>query len=139
MTTQIRDTIKYLKYQYSTLTNPMQGNTIFLKFKLFYTPHTALKIGYHCDSEVIDKKLFIVNFNGFVKNIGGDIRQLSLMDFIDDDSSMIFASWFNGEFACFLDYELSSDINLQLLVFKNGELSEVKEISRRNYFKNLVN
>jgi hypothetical protein len=62
----------------------------------FIAPHTACWRGYEGQWEIIDDKLFMTGFTGYVNSTEEMYKPVDL-SFLFPDQKKVFAEWFNGE------------------------------------------
>ena len=139
MTQQIRDKIKYdgKDYCHINFIFPYNDKKIKFPYKLFVAPHTALRKGFHISAEVIDSKLIITKFFGFINDKLGSRISIGISDVIKEEKLPLFADWFSGKIKCFLGGDLVSCEELLILHFDKGLITETSSMKRRDYFRSI--
>ncbi len=105
MTTQIPDSIYYKKRFYPIYSEPLESilKNSELKSKLT-VPNTACWRGYIASWSVIDNKLYLVEWTGYLK--GGDEANISDLF---PNQTRVFADWFTGSIVLHMGSEIAYD------------------------------
>lgn len=92
MTLQISDILIYQDKTYSIYAEPLSAylEQTHLPYQLV-APNTACKRGYYAKYVVQSNKLFLIEWNGFIK----DYMKVG-MDYLFPGESFVFADWFTG-------------------------------------------
>jgi hypothetical protein len=139
MTQQIRDKIKYEGEDYCHINFifPYNDKKVKFPYKSFVAPHTALRKGFHVSAEVIDSKLIITEFFGFINDKLGSRISIGISNVFKEEKLPLFADWFSGKIKCFLGGDLVSCEEILILHFDKGLLNKTSSINRRVYFRSI--
>lgn len=125
MTAQIRDLLTYNNENLGMCDEPLKGylKEVKLPHKLV-SPNTACWRGYYATWAIDNKKLFLIDWQGYIL----DYQKVG-MDYLFPDEEIVFAKWFTGE----IRIEIG-----ELVRYVHGGYSSVYEGDRRLVFKNGV-
>ncbi len=144
MTDQLKDKIKYggKDYHHFNFIFPYkdeknENGKIKFPHDEIVSPHTALRKGFHTSAEVIDKRLLITNFFGYIKDKKVGRREIEIADVVESAKLPLFADWFSRKLTCYLGNDLSRCDELLQLRFNNGHLVEESTINKRHFFRNV--
>lgn len=93
MTAQVRDILIYKNEEFQLACEPLKEylKTEELPFKLV-SPHTACWRGYQAKWSIVDDKLYLIEWKGYIL----DYMQIG-MGYLFPDKETVFAEWFTGE------------------------------------------
>ena len=93
MTLQVRDIIKY-QGEKKELFEGDALEPLLTKIKIppFYPPDTSNWRGYTCNWEIMENKLYLVKFKGYLEN-----NKKVDLSFLFDNKKKVFANWYSGE------------------------------------------
>ena len=144
MTEQLKDKIKYEGEDYCHFNfifpykeEKIENKKIKFPYDSIVAPHTALWKGFHTSAEVIDKKLFLTEFFGYIKDKEDSRKRIEISDVIEDAKLPIFAEWFSRTLTCYRGNDLSLCNELLKFSFEKGFLIETRSINKRQYFRNI--
>ena len=132
MTAQARDILIYNKEKLLISSEPLESylEKVKLPHKLV-APSTACWRGYHSKWAIDNKKLFLIEWQGYIEKQGNmfDYQKVG-MEYLFPDEEFVFAKWFTGEIRIGMGdmvsyvhggYESVQEGNM-FLIFENGEL-----------------
>jgi hypothetical protein len=144
MTDQLKDKIKYEGEDYCHFNfifpykdEKIKDKKIKFPYDSIVAPHTALWKGFHTSAEVIDKRLLITEFFGYVKDKVVARKRIEISYVVEDAKLPLFAHWFSRSLTCYRGNDLSLCKELLILRFDKGLLAETKSINKRQYFRNV--
>ena len=144
MTEQLKDKIKYEGEDYCHFNfifpykeEKIENEKIKFPYDLIVAPHTALWKGFHTSAEVMDKKLFLTEFFGYIKDKEVSRKRIEISDVVEDTKLPLFADWFSRTLTCYRGNDLSLCNELLILRFAKGLLTETRSINKRQYFRNV--
>ncbi len=95
---QEQDFLIYKDVKLRTLSDPLEGylRKVKLPHKLFI-PNTASSRGYYSKWAIDNRKLFLIDWQGFILN-----HQKVELEYLFPDEEFVFAKWFTGNIRIFL-------------------------------------
>ena len=139
MTAQVRDVLTYNGATYHLATEPLEQLLEIMgdDKPILISPHTACWRGYVGKWQVIDDKLYLVDFKGYGEN------QVKVgIDYIFPGQVKVFAEWYSGEiripYGDLLHYEHQGYMSIYekelFMEFKKGILVSTREVDNTKRF-----